>query len=77
MCDLVISAKSLPLQALMLFKNLLSIRVRVLCSFFGPAESDIRTAVVFAPFSPLPADKKDVPDPKALTTLSLQNIVEV
>ena len=39
------------------------------------SESDVRAVVAFAPFSPLPANKKDAPDPKALTTLPLQKIV--
>ncbi|KAJ3557976.1 hypothetical protein NM688_g1186 [Phlebia brevispora] len=78
--DLAISpAKSLPMQAFMLYMSGGGVQIFsmgiVFMLLLSPFKNLAAINTAFASFSPIPANKKDIPDPKALTTLPLQKIV--
>ncbi|KAI0093803.1 hypothetical protein BDY19DRAFT_919000 [Irpex rosettiformis] len=78
--DLAISpAKSLPMQAFMLYMSGGGVQIFsmgiVFMLLLSPFKNLAGINSAFAPLAPVPAGKKQAPEPKALTTLALQKIV--
>ncbi|KAI0345056.1 DUF1077-domain-containing protein [Trametopsis cervina] len=78
--DLAISpAKSLPMQAFMLYMSGGGVQVFsmgiVFMLLLSPFKNLAGMNTTFAPLAPVPAGKKQAPEPKALSTLALQKLV--
>jgi len=78
--DLAISpAKSLPMQAFMLYMSGGGVQIFSMGIVFMLLSSPFKNLAgintTFAPLAPTSGDKKQSPDPKALTTLALQKLI--